>query len=71
MRPATLIAIAATSLLAACGSDEKTVVVHPQPQQPSTTIVNPPPQQPAPGNTVVVPQSGSTTKICPNGAVTC
>jgi uncharacterized lipoprotein YajG len=74
MRPATLAAIAAATLvLAACGSDEKTVVVNPQQPQPSTstTVVNPPPQQPAQGNTVVVPQSGSTTKVCPNGAITC
>lgn len=69
MRSTALITAAALSLLlAACGSDEKTVVVNPQP---NTTIVNPPAQQPAQGNTVVVPQAGSTTKICADGAVTC
>ncbi len=41
--------------LAACGDDDKTVVVNPQPQPaPSnTTVVNPPPA--SSGSTVVVP----------------
>lgn len=66
----TIIGVAAASLfLAACGSDEKTVVVNPQPAQPSTTVVTPVPAQP-PSNTVVVPQSGST-KICPNNQTVC
>jgi hypothetical protein len=72
MRPITILAISASIFLAACGSDEKTVVVNPQPQaQPSTTVVTPPAQQPAQGNTVVVPQSGSSTKVCPNNQAVC
>ena len=47
--------------LAACGDDDKTVVVNPQP---SATVVTPPP---APSTTVVNP--GGTTKVCPAGTI--
>ena len=45
--------------LAACGDDDKTVVVNPQP---AATVV-----QPAPSTTVVTP--GGTTKVCPAGSI--
>lgn len=71
LRPVTIGAVAILLSLAACGSDDKTVVVNPQqPAQPNTTVVNPPPPA-AQGNTVVVPQSGSSTKICPNNQTVC
>lgn len=47
--------------LAACGDDDRTVVV---PQQPATVVT---PAQPAPSTTVITP--GGATKVCPAGTV--
>ena len=61
MRPLLVVALLSPLVLglAACGDDDKTVVVNPQP---SATVV-----QPAPSTTVVTP--GGTTKVCPAGTI--
>ena len=61
----TLLALVGATMLAfglaACGDDDRTVVV----PQPAPTVVTP--AQPAPNTTVVNP--GGTTKVCPAGTV--
>lgn len=60
-----LLAFAGATLLslglAACGGDDRTVIV---PQQPATVVT---PAQPAPSTTVITP--GGATKVCPAGTV--
>jgi uncharacterized lipoprotein YajG len=68
MRKVILAAVVAPFLLAACGHDERPVVVtSPQPQ-PAAAVVNPAPVvvSPQPGTTVVVPGG---TRVCPAGTI--
>jgi hypothetical protein len=60
MRSLSALVLLAPLLLAACGDDERPVIIQPQP----STVVVPP----ASSGTVVVPQ-GSATKVCPPGTV--
>jgi hypothetical protein len=65
MRRVLLSAVIAPFLLAACGHDERPIVVNPQPAaavaQPAPTAVVTPP----PGGTVVVPPG---TRVCTTGS---
>jgi hypothetical protein len=59
MRAVPVFALLLPLLISACGRD-RTVVVAPQP-----AVVTPAPS----AGTVVVPQGGTTTKVCPPGTV--
>ncbi|MCC7046522.1 MAG: hypothetical protein IT562_07420 [Alphaproteobacteria bacterium] len=64
MRALRWMVVLAPLALAACGGEDRTVVVNPSPAPtaPTATVV-------PPGSTVVVPQSG--IRVCPPGAVAC
>jgi hypothetical protein len=69
MRPLAILAVLASVMLAACGSDndkEKTVVVNPPPE----TEVAPPPQtntEPPPRSNMVIVPGGGGPQACPPG----
>ena len=65
MRSLRMMALLAPLALAACGGEDRTVVVNPAPAAaPTSTMVQP-------GSTVVVPPSATVTRVCPPGAITC
>ncbi|MGE0722917.1 MAG: hypothetical protein AB7O45_01010 [Alphaproteobacteria bacterium] len=69
MRALKIVALLAPLALAACGGEDRTVVVNPAPAAPapaasSSTVVAPT------DRTVVVPPAGPA-RVCPYGAVTC